>query len=87
VISGDTLVDFGQALERALSSSSGLTQLHALEVRVLEARGVLQPVSDRTIDADVREPDQAELSRGLGVDDESDGCEDDGRCVGVCAAS
>jgi hypothetical protein len=52
-------------------------QLHALEVRVFEARGVLQPVSDGAINADVREPDQAELNRGLSIDDESDCCEGD----------
>lgn len=54
-------------------------RLHALEVRVLETRAVLQAVSNGAIDADVREPDQAELNCGLGIDDESDCCEGDGK--------
>ena len=58
-------------------------QLHALEVRVFEARGVLQTVSDRAINADVREPDQAELNRGLSIDDESDCCESNRKYIGV----
>jgi hypothetical protein len=58
-------------------------QLHALEVRVFEARAVLQAVSNGAVDADVREPDQAELNCGLGIDDESACC--DGRMVSSIA--
>ena len=58
-------------------------QLDVLQVGVFESGAVFQAVPDRAIDADVCEPDQADLNRELGVGDHPDRRENDGMRVGV----
>jgi hypothetical protein len=50
-------------------------------MRVFEPGRVLQAVPNRTIDADVREPDQPELNGCLGVGDHTDRSESDRKHV------
>src|SRR6187401_440262 len=59
----------GAAVARVMSSSF---RLHALQVRVLEARWVLQPVADRAIDADVGAPDERDLHGEIRVREHAD---------------
>jgi len=50
-----------------------------LKARVLEAGHVLGAVAEHSVDAEVRDPDQAHLDRRIGVGSHSDRREDDGR--------
>jgi hypothetical protein len=47
-------------------------RLDALQMRVSERARILEAIPDRAIDADVREPDQAELNGDVRVGDDSD---------------
>jgi len=52
--------------------------LHPLQVRVLESRRILQPVSDRPVHADVREPDQRHLDVPAGAVEDADDADETG---------
>src|SRR4029453_13845769 len=60
--------------------------LDALQMTVLECRGVLQAVTEESVDADVREPDQRQLDAPVCIGqhaDDGEGDRADGRVQGV----
>lgn len=58
--------------ECARESREQVVDLDALEMRVPESSPVPQPVADRAVDSDVREPDQADLNRPVGFGNDTD---------------
>jgi hypothetical protein len=61
----------------------GSSRLYALKVRVFEPAWILEAVPDGAIDADVREPDQAELNGDVSVGDDSDRSKNDRKHIGM----